>query len=92
MRRHRLYQPYVRRANGREKADSLKMTFRLAFYQSLGKPFYVLVQRGFPNLAIAVHRSRFEIARGVLVVHAKRMTFRTWTFRLQRQAAARRTE
>jgi hypothetical protein len=54
MKHRKKFEPYVRLANGREHSHSLRGAIRLAFYQSLGRPFYVMVQRGFPNTVIEV--------------------------------------
>jgi len=42
----RKFRPYVRRANGRERASGIRDSMRLAFYQLLNKPFYVGSARG----------------------------------------------
>ncbi len=78
MRRHKKFRPYVRLANGRERSGSLRTAFRLAFYQGLGKPFYVMVQHGFPNEAISVGASKRDIQRSPFLVAAKKMRFRQW--------------
>jgi hypothetical protein len=80
------YRPYVRRANGREMATSLKMAYRLAFYNLRGKPFYVMVQHGFPNLALQVDKSKLEIQRSIVEVHAKWSTFRKWQGKIHKLA------
>jgi hypothetical protein len=83
------YKPYIRRANGREKAESLRIAFRLAFYQEMGRPFYVMVQRGWPNLAIAVGKSKRELKRTPIGVRLKKMSYRTWSRHIQRCASKR---
>jgi hypothetical protein len=79
VKRHRKFKPYIRLANGREKSSSFREAFRLAFYQSLGRPFYVMVQHGFPTLAIAVGPSRHDIQQSILVVRMRRKTFPEWS-------------
>jgi hypothetical protein len=73
------YRPYVRRANGREKAQTLRIAMRLAYYQARGKRFYVMVQRGFPNVAIAVGPSKRAVQRCPLTVNIGAETFRGWS-------------
>lgn len=80
------YRPYVRRANGREKAETMRIAFRLAFYQSLGKPFYVMVQHGFPNLAIDAGPSKREVKQSPVLVRFGRKTFRRWSKDVQLRA------
>ena len=74
----RKYDPYVRRANGSEMAESLRIAFRLAYYQLRGKPFFVMVQRGFPNLAIEVGASKREVQQQPLSVNIGRLSFKQW--------------
>lgn len=80
------FRPYVRRANGWEKAGSLRIAVRLAFYQSRNRPFYVMVQRGFPNLAMDCGASKRDVARTPLMVASGRQKFRAWARRIQRYA------
>ena len=86
MLKHTKYRPYIRKANGKEKSETLRMAFRLAFYQSIGQPFYVLVQRGFKNLVIDVGSSKKHIEKNIFTVAIKRNTFKQWTFRIQKNA------
>ena len=80
------FQPYIRRANGRERAETWRMAFRLAFYRGRKRPFYVMVQRGFPHLAIERGESRQAIKDSILVVHLRDMSFTQWTRRIGRHA------
>jgi hypothetical protein len=73
------YKPYVRRANGTEKAASFIVAFRLAFYKLRGKPYYVMVQRGFPQLAIECGPSKREVASKPAVVQFGIKTFKQWS-------------
>jgi len=84
------YLPYVRRANGREKSESYRIALRLAFYQMLDRPFYVMVQRGWPNLAIEVGPTKRDVQRKPLPVAFGRMRFRVWAQAVRRKAAGRR--
>lgn len=84
MKSHRKYTPYVRKANGRERCEHWRMRIRLSHYQAIGKPFYVMVQRGFPNLIIDIGRNKRELRRGPLMVAVGRMTFRQWAKQVQR--------
>jgi hypothetical protein len=77
--------PYVRRANGREKSTSFRIALQLAFYQYIGRPHYVMVQRGFPNLAICVGRSKRDVQSQPLTVAVGRETFREWAQRVKRR-------
>jgi hypothetical protein len=81
--RHK-FKPYIRRANGCEKSESLRVALRLAAYQLTGQPFYVLVQRGFPRLAIEVGHSRSAIVRTIIGAHFG--GFNAWANRLKRRA------
>lgn len=80
------FKPYIRKANGKERSKSFRGAMRLAFYQELKKPFYVMVQRGFPNLVIGVGSSRYAIEQGILPIWEKRMSFKEWAQRIKRRA------
>jgi hypothetical protein len=79
MKRQKRLRPYVRRANGKEQSESLRVAFRLAIYQERGKPFFVMVQRGFPNLAIAVGPSKRQLMSAPLSVNFGRQSFKEWS-------------
>lgn len=89
MKRHRKFKPYIRRANGREKSTSFRMAMRLAFYQSFNRPFYVMVQHGFPNLAIAVGPNRADIEQSILSVNIGRQSFRDWSRAIQKSSTGK---
>jgi hypothetical protein len=73
------YKPYVRRLSGNEKANDLITSYRLAFYFSLRpQKAYVLVQRGFPNIALAVGATKRDVKRTVAVVGFKVKSFKQW--------------
>lgn len=86
MKSYRKYQPYVRRANGKEKAESMRVAMRLVYYKMRGLPFYVMVQRGFPNLAIEAGPSKRYVQRIPVVVVMGRQSFREWSKIIQRGA------
>lgn len=89
MRRNDRYKPYIRRANGREKSESLRTAYRLAFYKSSGRPFYVLVQRGFPRIAVEVGKSRQSIENSILWLNVRKRygaSFRDYAKSVQRMA------
>jgi hypothetical protein len=87
MKRQDRYTPYIRRGNFREKSTSFRVAFRLAFYrdwsQRTGKPFYVLVQRGWPNLAIEVGRDKAAIIRRIIGARS-RGGFPAWCLRIKK--------
>lgn len=87
MKLHRKYRPYIRLANGRERSSSIVEAFRLAFYQDIGKPFYVMVQRGVPNYVIAVGKSRREVQMKPASVAFGIKTFREWAKSIQEHAS-----
>lgn len=75
------YKPYIRRANGRERSSSFRVAFRLAWMRERRKPFYVLVQRGFPNHAVAVELTRAALKESILGV--RRGGFEKWPRRIK---------
>lgn len=85
MNQRRKYLPYIRRANGREQAPTLRLGIQLAFHGLIGRPFYVMVQRGFPNRVLAVARSKRELSRSPLPVATGQMNFREWAKSIQRR-------
>ena len=87
MKRHKKFKPYIRQANGRERAEGIRMAIRLAYYQIKGGRYYVLVQHGFPSLAIAVGESRRAIIETLLPVKAGWTTYREWCKATQKRAA-----
>lgn len=86
MRSKAKYQPYIRLANGRERASSHIVALRLAYRRLLNKPFYVMVQRGFPNLVVAVDTSRSAVKNTILYVYSKRATFKEWSRDIRKKA------
>jgi hypothetical protein len=87
MKKYQKFKPYVRLANGKEHAASFRDAIRLAFYESLGKPFYVMVQRGCPNAVIGVGKSKRDLKRGPVAVWADDKTFREWAKWIQQYAS-----
>lgn len=80
------YKPYVRRANGREKAETLRIAYRLAFYRMRRKPFYVMVQRGFPNLAIEVGATKRDVQTKPVMIAWRGWKFKAWARHVYRNA------
>lgn len=81
------YRPYIRRANGREYSSSFRVCVRLAFHKvKLRRPYYVLVQRGFPLLALDCAATREELEKTPFPVAAGEITFREWAKRIQTRA------
>lgn len=75
--RTKKFTPYIRRPNGREKTDSMRVAIRLAFYRLSKRPFVVMVQKGFPNLVVDVAASR-ELQQSICGVAFGKMTFAQW--------------
>lgn len=86
MLRHTKYRPYVRRYRPGDKTENFAIAFRMAFYLEQGRPFYVMVQRGFPRLVIEVGASKRDVQRKPVLVKFGRSTFRQWAKRIQCQA------
>lgn len=78
MKPKRKYTPYIRRANGKEYAEDFRTAFRLAFYQGLNKPYYVMVQHGGGNCAMMVGPSKTDIKQQILIVKVRRSSYRKW--------------
>lgn len=88
--RSKKYRPYIRRANGRETAEGLRGRFRLAFYQAKGKPFFVMVQHGFPNSVMECGATRRAITDSLMGVRKKgKRHFRAWARRIQKRASGK---
>lgn len=62
MKRHKRY-PYIRRSNGKERGDSTQTNLALAMYDQLKGVgnYYVCIQRGCPNIALAVSSNKKEL-------------------------------
>jgi len=73
------FRPYVRRANGREMTSSMRVAVRLAYFRLRKRPFYVMVQRGFPNSVMDCGATRRDLEQAVLPVFAGMKTFRRWS-------------
>jgi hypothetical protein len=63
------------------------MSIRLAFYSLKGRPYYVLVQHGFPNDALAVGFNRKAVMDQI--VRPRNTTFKAWTRKVKRSASVR---
>jgi hypothetical protein len=79
--------PYIRRANGKERATTLRNAMRLAIYRELyGRSgFYVLVQRHSGPEVMSVGRTRDDIIGSLLSVR-KPSDFNRWANRIKRMA------
>lgn len=85
MRRHKYLRPYVRLANGTERATTMRMAIRLAYYESLGCRFYVLIQHGSRDV-MDVGKSKATLKQCPLLVRMKKKTFRQWAKDVQQLA------
>lgn len=74
------FKPYIRRMNGREKSNDFRTSIRLSIFGPMReiRNVYVMVQKGFPNEAIAVGLSKSDIKQSILVVRCGRKTFNEW--------------
>lgn len=79
------YKPYIRRGNFGERAESWATAMRLAFYKVTRKPYYVMVQRGWPNHAIDAQDNRRALKSCILMVALGKMKFNEWTKVIMRQ-------
>ena len=77
------YRPYIRRLNGKEKADDLRTAFRLAFFGLFPKA-YVLVQHGFPKSALAVGRSKKDVVGQIPAIVWQGKTFKQYSKDVQK--------
>lgn len=84
--KHNKFKPYIRKARGDEKADDFRVAFRLAFYARRRKPFYVLCQHGFPELAMECGASKREIANSIVPILLKHKTFKQWARAIKNRA------
>lgn len=75
--------PYIRRANGTERAAGFRDCVRLATYREAygRKGFYVLVQRGFPSEILTVGKCRLSIIRELAGCYAS--GFGAWANRVK---------
>lgn len=80
------FTPYIRRPNGREKTESYRIALQLAHAKIMGRPFCVMVQRGFQNLVIAVGDSKKDIKDQILMVRFRRRSFTQWARNTGRRA------
>jgi hypothetical protein len=78
MRKRDRYLPYIRRANGNEGSGSILVSLDITLYRLTGRPFFVMVQRGYPNIAIAVGKTRRDLQRRLVSVRSGRITFKQW--------------
>lgn len=87
MLRHLKYRPYIRRANGRETSSNLAVALALAEYEIIKRPFYVLVQRGLPQVALLTGPNRQNLLKRLC--RAQKIGFKAWARNIQREASSR---
>lgn len=82
------YKPYIRRANGREFGSGFREAMRLAVYERLGRPYYVLVQHGASNRVLAIGRTKRELRQCMCIssMRPNGSAFRKWANRVQQTA------
>jgi hypothetical protein len=85
------YKPYIRRGNFGERTESWATAMRLAFYKVTRKPYYVMVQRGWPNCALDAQDSRRALKSCILMVTLGKMKFSAWTKAIMRQCQGAKT-
>lgn len=78
--------PYIRRANGKEQANSLRQSWELAAARVRWgrRGFYVMMQRKVKHSLMAVGRTKEELKKSVLAV--RRLGFAEWANRVKRIA------
>jgi hypothetical protein len=84
VKRRRYLLPYIRRRSPKDKSESLKVAYRMAY---LGENCVVLVQRGYPHLVMWADRTKRDLLRSI--VHVRRpnaRSFRQWANRFARHA------
>lgn len=71
--------PYIRRANGKEQANSLRQSWELAAARVRWgrKGFYVMMQRKVTDSLMAVGRTKSELKASIPAV--RRNGFRQWS-------------
>lgn len=84
--------PYIRRANGRERATGFKDRIRLTIFQAEFGPhgFYVLVQRRCGNTVMAIGLTRADIIASLVGVGSASRGFSRWTQRIKHLSQGRR--
>ena len=90
MKQHLKYRPYIRRHRRGDRSSSFRVAYRLAFYESLRKPFYVMVQRGFPRDVMECGKSRSALESSIMWLQIYRKygaRFKDFARRLQARAA-----
>lgn len=72
---------------GDEEVNSWSVALLLIHYAEVikrGGTAYVLVQRGFPHVALNVAKSKRELKQSIAYVKLKRMTFNQWALKIKR--------
>lgn len=75
-----------------DRSADWRTAMRLSIFATAAWKGYVLVQRGFPNEALAVARTRRELATSILPVMAGRKTFKQWACDAKRHAQTKRDD
>lgn len=70
--------PMIRRFRPTDKCNDLRTAFRLATFEQMNKPFYVMVQRGFPDEVMICGLSKKDVKNQILAVSAGWMSYREW--------------
>ncbi len=81
--KQRKHMPYVRKINGKEKTTDSFLVRHLAFYSKRGG--YVMVQHGFPNIALAVGESKQAVKDKIYTVALGLESFKQWARKAKRQ-------
>ena len=76
--RYRKGKPYIRRAHRKDKSESMRVAFRMAFLQITYGNYYVLVQHGFRNQVVHAERTKEDLVNSLGAVKVGRMTFKQW--------------
>jgi hypothetical protein len=77
MRKRNRFKPYIRKINGKEMPTSMRDAIRLCVFTELSG--YVMVQRGRPNVVVAVGRTKRDIKRSILAISLGGMSFKQWS-------------
>lgn len=82
--------PYIRRANGKEMASSIRDAYRLAYCQlTYGtRGFYVLIQRKTGREILDCAKTSSELKRRIIMCHFVR--FQAWANSVKRRAQGKK--
>lgn len=65
--KHRKFKPYIRRLSSKDKTESMVMAYRIAYYNVMNKPAFVLVQHGFRNQVIEIDDTKERLKNRLLL-------------------------